>query len=57
MACEPLAALGEYLTAGEAGGLASVLEAGEHSMHALAWVSPARRGHAAKHGSDCLLVR
>lgn len=47
MACEPFAALGGYLTVGEAEGLASLLEAGEHSVHALAWVSPARRGHAA----------
>lgn len=48
MACEPFAALGEYLTAGEAEGLASLLEAGEHTVHALAWVSPARRGDAAE---------
>jgi phosphatidylserine/phosphatidylglycerophosphate/cardiolipin synthase-like enzyme len=47
MACEPFAALGQYLTAGEAEGLAALLEAGEHSVHALALVSPARRGHAA----------
>ena len=47
MACEPFAALGEYLTAGEAEGLASLLGAGEHSVHALAGVSPSRRGHAA----------
>ena len=43
MACEPFAALGEYLTAGEAEGLAAVLEAGEHTVHALEQVSPARR--------------
>lgn len=48
MACEPFAALGEYLTAGEAEGIASLLEAGEHSAHALAWVSPARRQRAAE---------
>ena len=48
MACEPFAALGEYLTAGEAEGLASLLGAGEHSVHALAGVSPSRRGHAAE---------
>ena len=47
MACEPFAALGEYLTAGEAEGLASLLEAGEHSVHALAWVSSTRRAYAA----------
>ena len=48
MACEPFAALGEYLTAGEAEGLASLLEAGEHSVHALAGVSPSRRGQVAE---------
>ena len=48
MACEPFAALGEYLTAGEAEGLASLLGAGEHSVHALAGVSPSRRGYAAE---------
>lgn len=48
MACEPFAALGEYLTAGEAEGLASLLEAGEHTVHALAGVSPSRRGQAAE---------
>ena len=48
MACEPFAALGEYLTAGEAEGLAALLEAGEHTVHALGWVSPARRDHAAE---------
>ena len=31
MACEPFAALGEYLTAGEAEGLAALLAAGEHT--------------------------
>lgn len=48
MACEPFAQLGEYLTAVEAEGIASLLEAGEHSVHALAWVSPARRERAAE---------
>lgn len=48
MACEPFAGLGEYLTAGEAEGLASLLEAGEHIVHALSCVSPARREHAAE---------
>lgn len=48
MACEPFTALGEYLTAGEAEGLAALLEAGEHTVHALGWVSPARRDHAAE---------
>ncbi len=47
MACEPFAALGEYLTAGEAEGLGAVLEAGEHTVNALEQVSPARRGEAA----------
>jgi phosphatidylserine/phosphatidylglycerophosphate/cardiolipin synthase-like enzyme len=46
MACEPFAALGAYLTAGEAEGVASLLEAGEHLVHALASVSPARRDQA-----------
>ena len=48
MACEPFAGLGEYLTAGEAEGLASLLEAGEHIVHALSCVSLARREHAAE---------
>jgi phosphatidylserine/phosphatidylglycerophosphate/cardiolipin synthase-like enzyme len=48
MACEPFTALGEYLTAGEAEGLAALLEAGEHTVHALTWVSPTRRDHAAE---------
>jgi phosphatidylserine/phosphatidylglycerophosphate/cardiolipin synthase-like enzyme len=48
MACEPFTALGEYLTAGEAEGLAALLEAGEHTVHALVWVSPTRRDHAAE---------
>jgi phosphatidylserine/phosphatidylglycerophosphate/cardiolipin synthase-like enzyme len=48
MACEPFAALGEYITAGEAEGLAAMLAAGEHTVHALGWVSPARRRQAAE---------
>ncbi len=48
MACEPFAELGEYLTAGEAEGLAALLEAGEHSVHALSGVSPSRRGRVAE---------
>lgn len=39
----PLAALGEYLTAGEAEALAALFEAGEHTVHALRSVSAARR--------------
>ena len=44
MAYEPFAALGEYLTAGEAEGLAALLEAGEHTVHALACGEPGASG-------------
>ncbi|MCA2266298.1 cardiolipin synthase [Mycobacterium marseillense] len=44
----PFAALGEYLTASEAEGLAVLIEAGEHTAHALQAVGAARRGRAAE---------
>lgn len=44
----PFAALGEYLTASEAEGLAVLLEAGEHTVHALQSVGAARRERAAE---------
>jgi phosphatidylserine/phosphatidylglycerophosphate/cardiolipin synthase-like enzyme len=49
---DPFAALGEYLTANEAEGLAVLLEAGEHTAHALHSVSAARREHVAKRLTD-----
>lgn len=48
MSNEPLSALGAYLTAAEAEGLAVLLSAGEHTMHALSAVGAARRGHASE---------
>lgn len=48
MSNDPLAQLGEYLTATEAEGLAVLIGAGEHSTHALASVSAARRDRVAK---------
>ncbi|KAA1248400.1 cardiolipin synthase [Mycobacterium simiae] len=42
------AALGEYLTAGEAEALAVLFEVGEHTVHALGSVSATRRERAAK---------
>lgn len=48
MSSDPLAELGEYLTATEADALAVLLDAGEHTAHALTSVSIARRGHAAE---------
>ncbi|WP_370500598.1 DISARM system phospholipase D-like protein DrmC [Mycolicibacterium sp. jd] len=47
MSDDPLKQLGEYLTATEAESLAVLIEAGEHTTHALASVSPARRPRAA----------
>lgn len=48
MSDDPLQQLGEYLTATEAGSLAVLIGAGEHTLHALASVSPARRERVAK---------
>lgn len=48
MSSDPLKQLGEYLTATEAEGLAVLIGAGEHTVHALASVSPARRERAAE---------
>ncbi|MDR3658451.1 MAG: DISARM system phospholipase D-like protein DrmC [Mycobacterium sp.] len=48
MSNDPLVQLGEYLTATEAEGLAVLLDAGEHTAHALASVSVARRDHVAE---------
>lgn len=48
MSDDPLKQLGQYLTATEAEGLAVLIGAGEHTMHALASVSHARRERAAK---------
>ncbi|OBI92882.1 DISARM system phospholipase D-like protein DrmC [Mycobacterium asiaticum] len=48
MSDDPLSRLGEYLTASEAQSLAVLFEAGEHTTHALASVSHARRARAAK---------
>jgi phosphatidylserine/phosphatidylglycerophosphate/cardiolipin synthase-like enzyme len=42
----PLAALGEYLTAGEAEGIAVLLDGGEHRIQAMQAVSAARRQRA-----------
>ena len=48
MSDDPLKQLGEYLTATEAESLAVLIGAGEHTAHALASVSTARRGRAAE---------
>lgn len=48
MAFDPCAALGEYLTADEAEGIAAVLAAGDQTVHALGQVSWARRDQAAE---------
>lgn len=40
---DPFSALGEYLTASEAVGLAALFEAGQHTPHALRSVNPGRR--------------
>jgi phosphatidylserine/phosphatidylglycerophosphate/cardiolipin synthase-like enzyme len=48
MSNDPVAQVGEYLTATEAEGLAVLLGAGEHTMHALSSVSPARRQRASE---------
>ena len=48
MSYDPLTELGEFLTATEAEGLAVLLEAGEHTAHALRSVSAARRERAAE---------
>jgi phosphatidylserine/phosphatidylglycerophosphate/cardiolipin synthase-like enzyme len=48
MSNDPLVSLGQYLTATEAEGLAVLLEAGEHTAHALRSVSAARRERAAE---------
>lgn len=48
MSDDPLKHLGQYLTATEAESLAVLIEAGEHTTHALASVSHARRDRAAK---------
>lgn len=45
---EPFAALGEFLTASEADALAAQLATGEHVVHALQWVSAARRDQAGR---------
>jgi phosphatidylserine/phosphatidylglycerophosphate/cardiolipin synthase-like enzyme len=47
MSDDPLKQLGEYLTATEAESLAVLIDAGEHTAHALASVSHARRDRAA----------
>lgn len=47
MSDDPLKKLGEYLTATEAESLAVLIDAGEHTAHALASVSPARRDKVA----------
>ncbi|MGU3650298.1 DISARM system phospholipase D-like protein DrmC [Mycolicibacterium sp. A43C] len=47
MSDDPLKQLGEYLTATEADSLAVLIDAGEHTAHALASISPARRERAA----------
>jgi hypothetical protein len=46
MSNDPVFELGEYLTAAEAEGLAVLLGAGEHVVHALSSVSAARRERA-----------
>ena len=47
MSDDPLKQLGEYLTATEAESLAVLIDAGEHTTHALALVSHARRDRVA----------
>ncbi|WP_024445216.1 DISARM system phospholipase D-like protein DrmC [Mycolicibacterium iranicum] len=47
MSDDPLKQLGEYLTATEAESLAVLIDAGEHTTHALASVSHARRDRVA----------
>ncbi len=47
MPSDPFAALGEYLTATEAEGLAALLETGQHTAHALRSINVARREVAA----------
>ncbi len=47
MACDPFTALGEYLTADEAEGIAAVLAVGDQTVHALGQVGSARRDQAA----------
>lgn len=46
MPSDPIEALGEFLTAQEAIGLAALLEVGQHTTHALREVSAARREEA-----------
>lgn len=46
MHAEPLRALGEYLTADEAAGIAALLEAGRHTVQALREVNTSRRERA-----------
>ncbi|WJJ09973.1 DISARM system phospholipase D-like protein DrmC [Prescottella equi] len=48
MTSDPYSALGEYLTASEAVGLAVLLESGQHVVHAARSVGAARREEAAK---------
>lgn len=48
MPSDPFGALGEYLTANEAVGLATLLKAGEHTSHALRSISLGRRESVAK---------
>ncbi|MBI5340558.1 MAG: cardiolipin synthase [Mycolicibacterium rufum] len=48
MSDDPLKQLGEYLTATEAESLAVLIGAGEHTTHALALISSARREHTSK---------
>lgn len=48
MPSDPFGALGEYLTASEAVGLAVLLESGQHVVHALRSVGAARRAEVAK---------
>lgn len=47
MPSDPFAALGEYLTATEAIGLATLLGAGEHTAHALRSINAGRRARVA----------
>ncbi|MGX6511633.1 DISARM system phospholipase D-like protein DrmC [Rhodococcus sp. SJ-2] len=47
MPSDPFGALGEYLTANEAVGLAVLLESGEHTAHALRSINAARRERVA----------
>jgi phosphatidylserine/phosphatidylglycerophosphate/cardiolipin synthase-like enzyme len=46
MPSDPFEALGEFLTATEATGLATLLEAGQHTTHALREINAARRERA-----------